>query len=75
MITNSGVITDYSYAGGRLGLYVYSQEMIHFAKLGYKCTGKSFISYDNLNKWIKLNLEIIQFYTMGCNRNLYNFIS
>lgn len=40
LITDSGNIYDSTYAGGRLGVYCFSQEMITWSDLLYKCTGK-----------------------------------
>lgn len=44
MVADSGNIYDNTLKGGRLGVFCFSQEMIIWSDLVYRCNGKQFLS-------------------------------
>ncbi len=49
LLSDSGAVYDNTLAGGRLGLFVFSQEHVIFSDLRYECRGKIF--YLTADQW------------------------
>lgn len=41
LLVDSGDVYDRTFAGGRTGMFIFSQEMVFYSDMQYKCHGKS----------------------------------
>lgn len=53
MVADSGNIYDNTLKGGRLGVFCFSQEMIIWSDLVYRCNGNERFTLDFVRKVIK----------------------
>lgn len=81
MVTDSGNVFDYTFKGGRLGVFCFSQEMIIWSDLVYRCNG-TYRQYIFLFVVLYLSLILFQIiyprlfivnYRLNCNKK-YNWI-
>jgi thrombospondin 2/3/4/5 len=57
MVADSGNIYDTTLRGGRLGVFCFSQEMIIWSDLVYRCNGKKIYNFQHfMNHRYKLRL-------------------